>query len=246
MLLQKTEQKTYTLENFEGPLLFLLHLAQKNEIDICAVPLQKIVEQYMNNEIAEEEELDEGAEFIGAAASLLWLKSQTLLPIPQREDLFLPLEEESSPFSILPQLVEYLHFKQISKELGEMELKQQSFFVRGQPADPEEMTLPLSLQPISLQKFVEVFQDVLKRSQSQRGKIHEEKWRVADKIGYIRDCLENETLIPFKFLFSENCCREELIVTFLGLLELMKIGELMVCQNADGDLYLKGNQNSHG
>jgi segregation and condensation protein A len=241
MLFQKSEQQTYTLENFEGPLLFLLHLAQKNEIDICAVPLQRIVMQYLSGESAEEEDLDEGAEFVGAAASLLWLKSQTLLPLPQRDDLLLlPTEEESSPFAILPQLVEYLHFKQISKELGEMEERQRNFFVRGQTVNFEEIASPLQLEPVSLQKFAEVFQETLRRSRSQRGTIHEERWRVADKIAFIQQCLSETASISFKQLFSEESCREELIVTFLGLLELMKIGELVVCQNSDGDLYIQG------
>lgn len=233
MFIQTQDQKMISLSHFEGPLSFLLHLAQKSEIDLSTVSVQEVIVQYLNSLEEKDLDVDDGAEFIGTAASLLWLKSKSLLPLSEQEG-HLPVTEEESPFKILPQLVEYLQFKEISKDLAIKELHQNQFFVRGTFNHEETPLKKFSgLEHLSVQQFAVIFQDVLKKAHSQRGFIHEEIWRVADKMIQIRGLLAEHSSLTLSVLFSSEACREELIVTFLSLLELMKIGELGIGQEAE-------------
>jgi segregation and condensation protein A len=224
--MKSIEDHIFALDNFEGPLDFLLHLIQKSEIDIYEVPLHKITEQYL----AKLQELispavDGGAEFIGTTASLLLLKSKMLLP--KHEQPGLVEEEEIDPrFEIIHQLIEYCRFKDAAKELSELEQKQSAFFSRG--IENSESKKPLGIEHLSMQDLATMFQHVLAKAASHRGIIQEEVWKVSDKISFIQRLLKDLNKIRFDVLFSPVQSRDELIVTFLAVLELMKMGELKV------------------
>lgn len=221
---------TFSIGNFEGPLDLLWHLIQRNEIDIYEVNLQKITQQYL----VKVKELtvsgvDEGAEFISSAAALVWLKSKTLLP--QHEQLEESTDEEHDPrFEVIHQLIDYCRFRQAAKELAEREQQQSAFYARG--VEESEVKKNLGIDHLSLEDLAAMFRQVLSKASENKGIIHEEFWRVSDKIKAIRNFIATMQVIPFELLFSAEKSREELIVTFLALLELMKMGEACVSMDS--------------
>lgn len=222
------ERLSYTLDNFEGPIPLLLQLVQKCEIDISEISLHLLTSQFPEDS---EEKIDEGAEFISVISMLLWLKSRALLP----EDEVSPAsseEEEPSPLALIPHLIEYCRFKELSKELDEREQQQSAFYSRGNSLLSDwQGKKPLGIDHISLQDFGELFQEVLRKAQSRIGVIHEEVWRVSDMIAHLRAKLIQDARIRFEELFPSNRFREELIVIFLAILELMKQGELRIVKD---------------
>lgn len=214
------------LDVFEGPLDLLVYLVQRDEIEITDVPLYQIVDQYLK---ALKENinpcLDTGAEFIGTTAFLLWLKSRILLPKHEGEAPE-EIDMSSSPLQILQHLIDYCCFKSAAKELSQREQKQTLVFSRGieESAEP----LPATLTLVPLDELAKLFQQVLTRAAVQNRVLHEELWRVSDKIHFLRVLLKESKNVLFRELFNEERCRDELIVTFLAILELMKQGEVYI------------------
>lgn len=215
------DQYTITLENFEGPLEFLLYLTQKNELDITDVRLQLITEQFIKE--LKGAPLDVGAEFVGTLAALLWLKSRMLLP--KHEQTLAGIEDEGPDphFNVIHQLIEYCRFKEAGKELSHREQQQNAYYARGCGGNVE-VKKPLGIEHLSLEDFATLFQDIMIKAKAHGGTITEEEYRVSDKIRLVKTLLKMRDAIPFTELFSCEMCKEELIVTFLAILELMKIG----------------------
>lgn len=233
MLVKSYEQNTFALDNFEGPLAFLLHLVQKSELHISDISLRELIQQYIVRlEESISLDINAGAEFVHATASLLWLKSKMLLPA-RDSDEEIDLFEADSPFAILPKLVEYCRFKEIAKDLETREQNQQGYYFRGSDPHYVPSKKMQGIEKISLGKLAELFQEVLRKKASKKGLINEEVWRVKDKMVFIRQIIKSESKIPFEQLFSEQHCRAELIVTFLAILEMMKLEEL--CVIGDGE-----------
>lgn len=228
--MRAAEIDTFKLSNFEGPLEFLLHLIQKDEMDIYEVSLNSLIEQFQNSEI---HSLDSGAEFLGNASFLLWLKSKTLLPKHEQEPT--PEELELDPrFEIIHQLLEYCRFKQAAKEIALLEQKQGSFYCRGsETLGPKK---PLGIDHLSINDLANYFQQVLSKASPQTGLVQEEEWKVSDKIIWIEELFLKEHTLSFNILFIEQMSRIELIVTFLAILELMKMGRLKAIRIED-ELY---------
>lgn len=220
--------ETFTLENFEGPLDLLWHLISRQEIDIYEVFLQKITSQYLEKcRGLQTQNLDNGAEFIGLASSLIALKSKTLLPKHEQEQELITFDEENDPrFEIIHHLIDYCRFKQAAKILSEKELSQSAFYIRG--AEENEVKKNLGINHVSLDDLANLFSQILAKAAPNKGVIHEEVWRVSDKIKSLKSLLSSQNSIPFTDLFTTEKCRDELIVTFLALLELMKSGDARV------------------
>lgn len=229
--MNQLERDTFSLENFEGPIDFLLYLVQKNEMDIYEVPIQSIMEQYLTKlRASNEPNVETGAEFIGAASLLMWIKSRMLLP--KHEQPLDPEMELDPRFEIIHQLIEYNRFKEAAKELSEREQRQNAFFGRG-ISGPPEVKKPLGIEHLTLQDLALIFQDILSKAENKLGVIDEEVWRVGDKIKWIRSMLNEFEKIGLERLFSTEKSRDELIVTFLAILELMKLGELKIVKDHD-------------
>lgn len=217
---------SFSIDNFEGPLDLLWQLIQRNEVDIYQVSLCDITKQYIEKtHEAAECDLDQGAEFIASTAALLWLKSKTLLPKSEQQEPA-PEDEYDPRFEVIHQLVDYCRFRQAAKELAEREQKQSSFFVRG--TEESEIRKNSGIAHLSLDDLAVMFRQVLSKAQVHKGAIYEEEWQVGDKIALIRSLLLKQSLIPFGQIFISEKSREELIVTFLALLELMKTGEVRI------------------
>lgn len=226
------EHHPFSLDNFEGPLDFLLHLVQKQEIAISEVPIQSIVEQYIEHMKAQEGlDVDAGAEFMSTAAMLLLIKSRALLP--REEEMGDEEELELDPkFEVIHQLLDYCRFKEAAKGLSEMEDRRNGVFFRGAPevCAPK----PSGVDHLSVDDLASLFTELMQRVEARRaGVIEEEEYRVRDKIRWIRGLIEGKAAVPFLTVFSPEKSRGELIVTFLAVLELMKIGVIAVTRDPE-------------
>lgn len=225
MLTQTAE--TFRLENFEGPLDLLWHLINRHELDIYEIAIKEITEQYLARaKEAATLEIDQGAEFISIAASLLWYKSKTLLP-KHEQQIDQTIEEEIDPhFNIIHHLLDYCRFKHAAKELSEREMQQGAFYPRG--IEGWDVKKPLGIEHLTLDDLSVLFQEILAKAEPRRGTIHEEEWKVSDKIAHLKFRLLKEHKILFTEAFNPSMSRDELIVTFLALLEMMKSGDAKV------------------
>lgn len=225
----------FVLENFEGPLDLLWHLIHRQEIDIYEIPIIKITQQFLSKHKNEEQKLDQSAEFIALAASLIWYKSKTLLPKHEQEQEQEPEEELDPNFDLIHHLIDYCRFKQAAKDLAAIEEKQGSYYPRG--IEEQNIHKNLGIQHLSLDDLALLFQQILAKSVPQKGIIHEEEWKVSDKINELSEWLERHKKINFKKVFNHLMGRMELIVTFLALLEMMKSGEAKVIHNLQEETY---------
>lgn len=215
----------FTLPHFQGSLEFLLYLIQKEEVNIYDIPIQELMQQFITKYGQEEEsELDKGAEFIGGAAYLLWLKSLKLLPRSEAKGE--PENKiENPPLEIIHHLIDYCRFKEAAKELACRQEQQQARYFRG--VDGPEWKKPLGIHHLSLEELAQLFKQMMVQAVVP-AVITEEEWLVADKMSLIREGLKEENSFPFLSLFSSQQTRIEMIVIFLAVLELMKTGEIKV------------------
>lgn len=230
-----TEPQIFSIANFEGPIDFLWHLINKQEIDIYEIALQQLIKQYDFCHA----DIDVGAEFIATTAALVCLKSKMLLPKHEQE--LLDIEEESADphFEIIHQLVDYCRFKQAAKTLTELEEQQSAFYLRGAEVAPERKK-QFGIDHISLEDLASLFQQLLSKTSVQPKTIEEEEWRVADKITMLKQLSRGCSLLKFTEVFTSDKGRVELIVTFLALLELIKLGMLKVIKSAsDSCVYIQ-------
>lgn len=228
--MKNIDKSNFSLANFEGPLDFLWHLIQKNEIDIHDISIRLITAQFIQkfHDLDKDDinDIDEGAEFIATAASLVWLKSKMLLPAHEQVNSL--DEEENDPrFEIIHHLLDYCRFKQAAKELAHREIQQSAFYLRGTEVLGDNKK-NLGIEHLTLQDLASLFQIVAAKATVKKGVVSEEEWKVSDKIKEVRMLLKECTQIVFEELFTPDRSKDELIATFLAILELMKLGEIIV------------------
>lgn len=227
------------LSNFEGPLDYLLYLVQQGEIVLADVPLWQVTQQFIDsNGSAGESHFEVGAEFVGAASTLMWLKSKALLPPVSKGT---PAGEEESfsgvKLEALQQLVEYCRLKKGALALNQCEEAQQPHYYRGfVPTPAETSDRPLGLE-VGLDELAALFTQALKRA-APTASIQADRWQVADALADVRQQLAERGPVALATFFTGQMCRTQVIVTFLALLELMKGGELTL--TADGTCQRRG------
>lgn len=228
------------LEAFEGPLDLLLHLIEKNKIDIYDIPIALITEQYMEYLNAmEKQDLDNMSEFLVMAATLLKIKSRMLLPQEQTEE-----EEFEDPRQeLVERLLEYKMYKYASLELKDMHLDADKMFFKKSTLPPEvadfkeEVPLEELLSDLTLSKLNDIFRSVMKKQvdkidpvRSKFGKIEKEEVNFSEKMFHVQTYgLENKKF-SFRRLLEAQADKMEVIVTFLCILELMKMGRISIVQ----------------
>lgn len=230
---------TYKLPFFEGPLDLLLHLIDQAEVDIVDIPIHEITEQYLEYmSMMEELELEVTSEFIVMAATLLAIKSKMLLPKPPVVEFDLPYEEEpeDSLEELVQKLIEYRKYKTIAERLRERELQQSLVYTR-EPLDLTPYAKEIKRNPVeglSPYDLLFAFQRALRKAAERNiiAKIRRDEVSVKDKI---RDVLfllkENNGKLLFSKMFPDRAPREELIASFLALLELMKMKKIACYQH---------------
>lgn len=235
------------IQVFEGPLDLLLHLIEKNKLNIYDIPIVEITEQYIAYvEAMEEENLDVVSEFLIMAATLIEIKSRMLLPKEETE------EEEDPREELVRRLLEYKIYKYAAGELEKMRQEAGQVFF-GSPQIPkevseyqEEVDPHAVLQDLTLRRLNEIFQEVMKKNKekvdpirSKFGKIEKEEVRVEEKVSYIRHQLRGLKNINFRTLLEIQATKTQVVVTFLAILEMMKTGLIEVRQESiHGDIWI--------
>lgn len=222
------------LEVFEGPLDLLLYLVKKEEVDIYRVNLTKIATQFVEYvDVMRELDLDIAGEFLVMAATLMYIKSRELLPVDQQA-LVEEEEETGDPrWELIRQLVEYKKFKDAAVELQLRETEQESVYPRTAPLDflPAQPSAP-QREEVSVFDLINAVSSILKRfNERDPGRdVFEDKWTVSEKIEYLRHVVQERGAILFGELFADTTSRTEVVVTFLALLELIRLKVFRVHQ----------------
>lgn len=222
------------LEVFEGPLDLLLYLIKKDEVDIYDISIERITKQYLSYmEAFQVLNIELAGEFIVMAANLLYIKSRTLLPKDQQM-AEADAEEDDPRWELIRQLIEYKKFKEAASALRAREQMQEKLFPRI-PAVPdlEPADENLLLEEVGIFDLINAFQKVLKRLDSQREDLREifaENFTVGDKIEFLLKLTSSGVSIRFGECFEGAASRTEIVVTFLALLELIRLKQLRVRQ----------------
>jgi segregation and condensation protein A len=220
---------TFRLDGFEGPLDLLLHLIQKNELDIFNIPIALITEQYLEYlSLMKVLNLDIAGEYLLMASTLLHIKSRMLLPKSSEGE---EEGEEDPRAELLRRLLEYQKYKQAALELDKRPLLDRDVFIRLMSMEPEEGPEEERIE-VNLLELLGAFRKVLERAKPEG--IHEvilEPISVEDKIEEILILLERENRsMAFHRLFPEQASRRVVIVTLLAILELVKMKRIRIFQ----------------
>jgi segregation and condensation protein A len=231
---------TYKLEVFEGPLDLLLHLIEKHKIDIYDIPIVLITEQFL----AYMEEMDKDdpervSSFVVMAAMLLRIKSKMLLPREEKQE-----GEEADPREeLVNRLLEYRKYKTLSYELKDRQIAAQQMLFREKniPKEiagyKEEPNLDEMLDGLTLEKLRAVFEEVMRRSEdkvdrvrSNFGRIEKETISLSERMQELEAQLSEHREVSFTWLLGKEKTKLNVVVTFLAVLELMKLGSIRIVQ----------------
>lgn len=226
---------------FEGPFDLLLHLIKENKLDIYDIPIALITGQYLKYiEIMKELNLEIAGEFLVTAATLIHIKSRMLLPADEEA----PAEEQEDPrLELVQRLLEYQAFKDAALGLREKEEEWMNIF-RREPAKENEAETEEAGDPtlreeepylfdVNLFDLLGAFRAMLDKAPQEVVEITRETLTVKDRISLIMEMLENQDTIRFEDLFKEDSTRPQLIVTFIALLELIRLGLVRAYQEKD-------------
>jgi segregation and condensation protein A len=223
-------------EVFEGPLDLLLYLIKKEEVDIYEVNLTKLATQFIEYiDTMRLLDLEIAGEFLVMASTLMYIKSRELLPVDQQAQVEGEEEGEDPRWELIRQLVEYKKFKDAAAQLQALESRQEHVF----PRLPGKLDLaaPETTQPakpeVSIFDLLNAVNTVLKRLEQREGaarEIFEDKWSVSEKIEFILKIIGERGAVRFSELFEDAASRPEVVCTFLALLELIRLKQLVCAQ----------------
>ena len=229
------------LEVFEGPLDLLLHLIDKNKVDIYDIPIVEITEQYLDYiKQMRDRDMNIMSEFLVMAATLIDIKCRMLLPKEVNEEG----EEEDPRAELVARLLEYKTYKLMSVELKDMELDAEKIFYKTPtiPKEVEKYEQPVDLDKlldgVTLAKLNQIFLSVMRRQQdkidpvrSKFGTIRKEPVSLEDRITSVMAYARKHRKFSFRGMLTRQKDKMEVVVTFLALLELMKIGKIHLTQD---------------
>ncbi len=231
---------SYKLEKFEGPLDLLLHLIDKNKVDIYDIPIVEITRQYLEyvNQM-EREDLNIVSDFLVMAATLLDIKSRMLLPAKEDEEG----EEEDPRAELVARLLEYKRYKMMAQELLDLEEDAQGILFKP-PTVPKEVAkyeppvdLDQLLDGLTLAKLQRIFEGVMKRQEdkvdpirSSFGTIKKEPVSLEERVMDVLRFARKKRRFSFRQMLTRQGDKLEIVVTFLAVLELMKVGKLSLTQ----------------
>ena len=233
------------LQVFEGPLDLLLHLIEKNKIDIYDIPIVEITNQYMEYiKAMQKEDLNIMSEFLVMAATLLDIKCRMLLPKEVNEEG----EEEDPRQELVEQLLEYKMYKFMSYELKDRELDGDRIMYKTAsiPDEVKGYVPPVDLDKLlgdlTLVQLNRIFKEVMKRQESKVdpvrskfGKIEKEEVTLPDKLDYVTEYASSHRKFGFRALLKKQSSKVQVVVTFLAILQLMKEGVIFIEQDQPFD-----------
>ena len=230
------------LQVFEGPLDLLLHLIDKNKVDIYDIPIVEITDQYLEYiKGMESEDMNIMSEFLVMAATLIDIKCKMLLPKEVNEEG----EEEDPRAELVQKLLEYKMYKYMSYELKDRQVDAQRSVFK-QPSMPQEVQDykdPLDYETLigdmTLQKLNDIFQSMMRRQEdkidpirSKFGNLEKDEVPLEEKQNYIFNYLSEHNSCSFRELLERSESKMEIIVSFLVVLELMKVGQIIISQDS--------------
>lgn len=226
------------LDNFEGPLDLLLHLVKEENIDICDIDIEKITEKYLEY-IQREEDLNinVSSEYLIMASELMYIKSKTLLPKKEKEEVV--EDEDLTRENLINKLIEYKKYKELAPTFKSLELKRQNIFIKG----PEKYSnyIDTNVKEVSsVDVLVEAFQKFLNRKEEERPlsmAITNKEYSIKDRKNSIKAILQNKKKAYLEDLL-EDSTKPYIVVTFLGILELVKEKEVIINQDRNFDRIL--------
>ena len=240
------------LEVFEGPLDLLLHLIDKNKVDIYDIPIVEITEQYLDYiKQMENRDMNVMSEFLVMAATLIDIKCRMLLPKEVNEEG----EEEDPRAELVQKLLEYKMYKYMSFELRDRQVDAARNLYREQKLPPEVASYrqPVNYEELvgdmTLYKLHEIFKFVIKKQEdkidpirSRYGNIEKEEIDMDVKLLYVEAYAREHKSFSFRKLLEKQSNKMEVIVTFLIILEMMKMGKIVISQeNIFGDIMITSN-----
>jgi len=222
-------------EVFEGPMDLLLYLVKKEEVDIYEVNLTKLAREFIEYvDLMREFDIDIAGEFLVMASTLMYIKSKELLPVDQQVQADEEDEGEDPRWELIRKLVEYKKFKDAAEKLGTLEYEQEDVYPRL-PAK-QQFEMPEDRGPelrVSIFDLINAVNDVIKRVEVRNAgvsQIQDEQFTVAEKIQVLCDRLANQASFAFSDLFASAASRNEVVVTFMALLELIRLKQLKIEQ----------------
>jgi segregation and condensation protein A len=230
-------------EVFEGPLDLLLYLIKKEEVDIYQVNLTKLATEFIEYiEVMRLLDLEIAGEFLVMASTLMYIKSRELLPVDQQVVAEDEEDGDDPRWELIRQLVEYKKFKDAAARLQEREMLQEQIFPRL-PAKPEfETETPAPKAEVSIFALINAVNSILKRinTREELRDIFEDKWTVSEKLEHLIQLTSSEPVVSFSRLFAAATSRSEVVVTFLALLELIRLKHVIVTQPENfGDIEIR-------
>ena len=225
---------------FEGPLDLLLHLIDKNKIDIYDIPIVEITNQYLEYiQQMERQDLNMMSEFMVMAATLIDIKCRMLLPKEVNEEG----EEKDPRAELVQQLLEYKMYKYMSYELRDRmaEAARSIYRNNSMPDEIKQYKTPVDLdelvKDLDLSQLHKIFQEVMRRQEdkvdpirSKFGQIEKEEVSLPDKMLYVQEYARGMKRFYFRELLETQCSKIQIVVTFLAILELMKTGIIRISQ----------------
>jgi len=223
-------------EVFEGPLDLLLYLIKKEEVDIYEVNLTKLATQFIEYiELMRLLDLEIAGEFLVMASTLMYIKSRELLPkdqqaVPEGED-----DGDDPRWELIRQLVEYKKFKDAAGRLQVLEITQENTYPRIAGKPEFEPSATPRRGEVSIFELLNAVNNILKRFEEKQEvrDIFEDPWTVSEKIEFVRQCLLLQPKLRFSDLFSRATSRSEVVVTFLAVLELVRLHAILVVQEEE-------------
>lgn len=238
------------LKTFEGPLDLLLHLIEKNEVDIYDIPIAEITEQYISY-LGDMKVLDLEitSEFLVMAATLLEIKSKMLLPKKVNEGQQLEMEEVDPRQELVRRLIEYKKYKQAAEQLKSKEEAQKKVYFKPREEleqfffDNEEV----ALEGIDLLDLIKTFKKIMKKkkinSEIDIKEIERDEITIEECIERIRRIIFIKQKVTFEELFDDSTNKISVVVTFLSILELIKLKEIKIRQETNfGDIIIIRNK----
>lgn len=233
---------TVKLQVFEGPLDLLLHLLEKNKVNIYDIPIVEITNQYMEYiREMKRQDLNVMSEFLVMAATLIDIKSKMLLPKQEAED---EEETEDPRAELVAQLLEYKMYKCMAYELKDRQMDAERVMFK-EPTIPdmvaayeEPVDLDELMADVTLKKLNDIFQSIMKKQEdkidpvrSKFGKIEKEEVSLSDKMAYLEQYALTHPSFSFRSILESQSSKMEVIVTFLAVLELMKTSKITITQD---------------
>lgn len=226
------------LDTFEGPLSLLLYLIKKSELDIYDIPIHEITQQYLEYiQIMKELNLEVAGEFVAMAATLIYIKSRML--VPQYDENGEEIAEDPRK-ELVQKLLEYQKFQEAGKILYKRPLVGRDIWLRGAKEHLPKGEEEIILDDKGLFALISAFRQLSKEAQRTPHEVRGKGMSIAARLMQIKDRFKEGERLEFRALVGETFTRVELIVTFLSVLELVRLGFARVYQSEpDSPLYIE-------